>query len=111
MVIKLLVIFIYLFLTAICLHCCVWTFSSGGKRGPLFTAMCGLLFVMASRCGAWATGVQASVVEAHGLCSCGSWALEHGSIVVVHRLSCFKACGIFLNQRLNLCLLHWQEDS
>ena len=34
-----------------------------------------------------------------------------GSIVVVHRLSCSMTCGIFLDQGLNLCLLHWQEDS
>ena len=31
-----------------------------------------------------------------------------GSVVVVHRLSCSAACGIFLDQGLNLCLLHWQ---
>ena len=35
-----------------------------------------LLIVVASRCGAWALGMQASVVVAHGLSSCGSWALE-----------------------------------
>ena len=34
-----------------------------------------------------------------------------GSIVVAHRLSCFAACGIFLDQGSNLCLLHWQADS
>ena len=33
------------------------------------------------------------------------------SIVVAHRLSCSGACGIFLDQGLNLCLLHWQADS
>ena len=26
-------------------------------------------------------------------------------------LSCSVACGIFLDQRLNLCLLHWQADT
>ena len=26
-------------------------------------------------------------------------------------LSCSTACEIFLDQRLNLCLLHWQADS
>ena len=30
---------------------------------------------------------------------------------MVHRFSCSVACGIFLDQGLNLCLLHWQEDS
>ena len=31
--------------------------------------------------------------------------------VVAHRLSCFAACGILLDQGSNLCLLHWQADS
>ena len=30
---------------------------------------------------------------------------------MVHELSCSEASGIFLNQDLNLCLLHWQADS
>ena len=34
-----------------------------------------------------------------------------GSVVVAHGLSCPKACGIFLVQRLNPCRLHWQVDS
>jgi len=34
-----------------------------------------------------------------------------GSIVVAHRLGCSTACGIFLDQRLPLGLLHWQADS
>ena len=33
------------------------------------------------------------------------------SVVVAHGLSCSAACGIFLDQGLNLCLLHWQADS
>ena len=45
-----------------------------------------------------------SVAAAHGLQSTGS-------VVVAHRFSCFAACGIFPNQRLNLSLLHWQADS
>ena len=28
-----------------------------------------------------------------------------------HRLSCSAACGIFPDQELNPCLLHWQVDS
>ena len=31
--------------------------------------------------------------------------------VVVHELSCSVAHGIFLDQGLSPCLLHWQEDS
>ena len=34
-----------------------------------------------------------------------------GSIVVAHRLSSSTARGIFLDQGLNLCFLHWQVDS
>ena len=30
---------------------------------------------------------------------------------MVHRISCFLACGIFSDQALNLCLLHWQVDN
>ena len=30
---------------------------------------------------------------------------------MAHGLSCSTACGIFLDQGLNLCLLHWQADS
>ena len=48
-----------------------------------------------SCCGAQAPGMWASVVAACGLNSCGSWALERGSVVVVHGLNCSAACGIF----------------
>lgn len=49
------------------------------------------------------------------LSSCGertSLFMEHGllsmvSIVVGHGLSCLAVCGIFLDQRLNSCSLHW----
>ena len=34
-----------------------------------------------------------------------------GLPVVVLGLSCSMVCGIFLDQGLNVCLLHWQEDS
>ena len=33
------------------------------------------------------------------------------SVVVVHRLSCSAACGIFPDQGSNPCLLRWQADS
>ena len=49
-------------------------------------------------------GTRASVVVACGLQSTGL-------IVEVHRFSCSTSCGIFPNQGLNLCLLHWQADS
>ena len=34
-----------------------------------------------------------------------------GSVVVAHGLSCSAACGIFPDQGLNPCPLHWQADS
>ena len=61
-----------LFLAALGLHCCTWAFSSCGKRGLLFVVVHRLLIVVASLCcGAWALGMRASVVVAHGLSSCG----------------------------------------
>ena len=72
-----LIYFIYLFLAALGLRCCMWTFSSCGKRGLLLScgaraSHCGGF----SCCGAWALGMQASVVVALGLSSCGLWTLE-----------------------------------
>ena len=36
---------------------------------------------------------------------------EHRSSGCGHRLRCLKACGIFLDQESNPCLLRWQVDS
>ena len=58
------------------LRCCAQAFFSCGKWGLLFAAVRGPLIVVASRCGARALGTQASVVVAHGLSSCGLWAVE-----------------------------------
>ena len=41
--------------------------------------------------------------------SMGSRCMSSG--VVVHRLGRSRACGLFLEQGLNLCPLHWQADS
>ena len=50
--------------------------------------------------------------RACGLTSCSSRAREHRlSSFVAPGLSCSAACGIFPDQGLNLCLLHWQADS
>ena len=61
----------------------------------------------------------ASLVAEHGLWGVQTSAVVTpelyrrltGSIVVVHGLNCFTACGIFLDQGLNPHLLHWQVDS
>ena len=49
--------------------------------------------------------VGASLVVEHGLKS------ARASVVVALGLSCSTACGLFLDQGLNLCSLRWQADS
>ena len=62
--------------------------------------------------GAWVIGTWASAAAEQGLISCGLWALQlTGSVVVVHRLSCSEARGIFQDKGWNPCSLHWQVDS
>ena len=73
-------------------HYCVGAFSSCGEWGLLFVVVCGLFIVVASRCGAQPLGMWASVAVPQGL-------------------SDSMACGIFPEQGLNLCPLHWQADS
>ena len=41
-------LFIYLFLAALCLRCCVRAFSSCGERELLFVGVCGVLIAVAS---------------------------------------------------------------
>ena len=65
-------------------------------------------------------GYSAQTSHCGGFFCCGAWALGHmgfsscslgkGSILVANRLCCSEACGIFLDQGSNLCLLHWQAD-
>ena len=44
---------------------------------------------------------------------CCAWAFSTGGKQGLQALglSCSEACGIFLNQGLNLCLRYWQADS
>ena len=49
-------------------------------------------------------GSQGATVGAPGLQSTGS-------VVMAHGISCPEACGIFLEQESNPCLLHCQVDS
>ena len=74
---KFILFYLFLFLAALGLRCCVRAFSSCSKRELLFLAACGLLIVVASLLGARALGARASVVVAHGLSSCGLRPLEH----------------------------------
>ena len=80
-------------------------FSSQGKQG--LVSSCGAVASHCSCfscCRAGALGLMGSVIVVLGVQSTGS-------IVVAQGLSCSTACGIFLDQRLNPCLLHWQADS
>ena len=82
----------YYYLIDLDLYCCERAFSSCREQGLLFFSVGRLLIALAS-------------LVRHGLQS--TWA----SGVVVHRLSCTAACGIFQDQGLNPCPLHWQVDS
>ena len=67
-------------------------FSGCSEQGLLFVSVHGLLIAVASFVVKW-----------------GLWST--GSVVLVHKLSCSKARGIFSHQGLNPCPLHWQEES
>ena len=69
------------------LHFCARAFFSCGKWGPLFIAVRRPLLLRS-------TGSRRA-----------------GSVVVAHGASCSVACGIFPDQGLNPCPLHWQADS
>ena len=63
-------------------------------------------------CSAWDS--HCGGFSCHGAKALGAWAQQlwlAGSVVVEHRLSCSTTCGIFSDQGLNPCPLHWQADS
>ena len=74
------------------LHCCARVSSICGEWGLLFVVAHGLLLVVASL-----------IVEHGSRCS--------SSVVVARGLSCPVAYGIFPDQGVNPCPLHWQVDS
>ena len=87
-------------------------FSIRGEQGLL--SSCGVWASHcggASRWGAQAYSTQAPLAGAGGPRSRGSRAPEHRLRICGKGLSCSAACGIFPDQGLNLCLLHWQVDS
>ena len=94
-------IYVWFYILAVLgLHCFLGFCSSCGTLG--LCSSCARV----SRCSgfscSWALGSRA----------CGLQTLRcEGSVVVVHRLSCSVACGIFPDQGLNSYLLHWQADS
>ena len=86
------------------------TFSSCGERG--LHSSCSVGFSL-SRLLSWSMGSR--VHRLRQLWYMGSAAVpglqRAGSIVLVHRLSCSVARGIFPDPGSNPCLLHWQADS
>ena len=74
------------------LRFCARAFSSCGKQGHSSSRCAGLSLL-------WPLLLR----------STGS--RRAGSVVVVHGPSCSAACGIFPDQGLNPCPLHWQADS
>ena len=94
----------FLFLTLVNLCCCTRALSTCSEQRLLFIAVHGLLIAVAALVAEYGLqGSRASVVGVQGL--------SVDSVVVVHRLNCSTACGIFLVQGSNLCPLHWQVDS
>ena len=99
---------INLFLAVLGLHCCTGfsPVTVSGDYSLLHAAFSLWWLLQLQSTGSrvhrlqqlWCMG---SGVEVPGLQSIGS-------IVVAQRLSCSTACGIFLDQGLNLCLLHCQ---
>ena len=86
-------------------------FSSCSERGILSSCCAEASHCSGfSCCWTWALGAQASVAGAHGLSSWGFQALEHRFNSCGTRAGYSVVCGIFLDQRSNLCLLHWQAD-
>ena len=77
---------IYIYLPVLGLHCCMQAFSSFGEQGHSLIELRRLLIAVASL-----------------------WSTE--AVVVALGLRCWEACGIFPDQGLNLCPLHWQADS
>ena len=82
---------IYLFMAVFGLRFCARAFSSCGKQGPLFIAVCGPL--------------------SRPLLLRSTGSRRTGSVIVAHGPSCSAARGIFPGQGSNPCPLHWQEDS
>ena len=69
---------IYLFLAVLSLHCHVSSFLAAVSSGYSLAVTRGLPIMLAPLAvNRGMLGVQASVVAALGLSSCGSWALEH----------------------------------
>ena len=86
------IFFFFLFPAVLGLHCCACFSLVAATKGCSLVAEHRLLIM------------GAALVVEHRLSGTG-WT------VAAHGLSCSTACGIFPDQGLNLCLLHWLVDS
>ena len=75
----------------------------------VFVSVQGLSLVAASRGHSSSRCAGLSLSRPLLLRSTGS--RHAGSVIVAHGPSCSAACGIFPDQGLNTCPLHWQADS
>ena len=98
------ILFICLFLAVLGLRCCPGFPLVSESRGYSPVAVWVLLTVLTSAVEHRLQGTWPSAAAASGFQSTGS-------VVAANGLSCSAAGGIFLDQRSNLCPLHWQVDS
>ena len=68
-------------------------------------------FLQLQRAGATLHRCAGLSLSCRGLLLRSTGSRRAGSVVVMHGLSCSAARGIFPDQGLNLCPLHWQVDS
>ena len=87
-------IFIYVFMAVLGLLCCALTFSSGGEQELLLLQCVGFSLQQLLSLQNQALGTQAPVVGAHGVSSCGSWALEHRLMDLLHGIWNLPGSGI-----------------
>ena len=112
--------FIYIYIY-ICMYIYIYIFNF------LYFGLCWVFVVaglfsscssweLLSSCGAWASpwgdlSRWAQALGHRGSAVVVPWFQSTGPVVVVQGLSYSETCGIFLNQELNLCLLHRQVTS
>ena len=72
---KFICLFVYLFMAVLGLHCCTQAFSSCGERGLLFVVACGLQARGLSSCGSQALEPRLSSCGARAQLLCGMWDL------------------------------------
>ena len=74
-----------------------------------FVSLRGLSLVVAS--GGHSSSRCAGLSLSQPLLFWSTGSRRAGSVIVSHGPSCSAACGIFPDQSLNPCTLHWQADS